>query len=122
MQYPIAVRVGALMEALWCARRLRASGKGQQGTVWVLHRSERVWDANTFEDGGAGQSRRCSKQPIGADVVLQLDQDTGAASACELQVSASCRRKPGCDRRHGLHECGAVHVPPWGTLGDCTYS
>ena len=52
-------------------------GKGQQGTVWVLHRSERVWDANTFEDGGAGQ-RTLLKEPIGADVVLQLDQDTGA--------------------------------------------
>ncbi len=52
--------------------------KGQQGTVWVLHRSERVWDAGTFEDGGAGK-QTLLKQPIGADVVLQLDQDTGAA-------------------------------------------
>ncbi|KAK9908849.1 hypothetical protein WJX75_003782 [Coccomyxa subellipsoidea] len=53
--------------------------KGPAGTVWVLHRGRRVWDATSFE--GPNQERVTYKEPIGEDVVVQLDQDTGEVVA-----------------------------------------
>jgi hypothetical protein len=52
--------------------------KGHAGTVWVLHRGGRVWDAQSFE--GESLERTTYKEPIAEDVVLQLDQETGAQS------------------------------------------
>ena len=81
-------------------------GKGQQGTVWVLHRGERVWDAGTFESNGAGEKSLLTT-PIAADVMLQLDQDTGAAlpSPCSatrlhmrLPTIESLQQEGGCSR------------------------
>lgn len=51
--------------------------KGHRGTVWVLHRAGRIWDAGSFADMGAGEETLL-KEPIPQDVVLQLDQETGA--------------------------------------------
>ena len=62
------------------ATQVSGVGKGQQGSVWVLHRGERVWDAATFEAGGGGERTQLTA-PIEADVMLQLDQDTGAPLA-----------------------------------------
>lgn len=56
--------------------------KGPAGTVWVLHRGRRVWDATSFE--GPNQERVTYKEPIGEDVIVQLDQDTGAAALLSL--------------------------------------
>lgn len=54
-------------------------GRGEAGTVWALHRGDRVWDAQSFE--GASGERTTYKTPIAADVVLQLDQESGAPPA-----------------------------------------
>eukprot|EP00884_Botryococcus_braunii_P000484 jgi/Botrbrau1/10436/Bobra.0133s0043.1 len=49
--------------------------KGLNGTIWVLHRGDRIWDASTF--GVLGVEKTQLKAPIKEAVVLQLDQDTG---------------------------------------------
>ena len=53
--------------------------KGLAGTVWVLHRGSRIWDATSFE--GAKNDRITYKEPIGEAVVVQMDQDTGAVAS-----------------------------------------
>ena len=60
--------------------QVSAVTKGQQGSIWVLHRGDRVWDAQTFEKGGAGE-RTLYTQAIQEDTVLQLDQDIGRGLA-----------------------------------------
>ncbi|BDA41933.1 probable peptidyl-glycine alpha-amidating monooxygenase [Coccomyxa sp. Obi] len=53
--------------------------KGLAGTVWVLHRGGRIWDATSFE--GANYDRITYKEPISDAVVVQKDQDTGEVLA-----------------------------------------
>lgn len=63
--------------------------KGPEGTVWVLHRGGRVWDADSFE--APDFERITYKDPIGEDVVVRLDQDTGAPAWAHLHfVPALC--------------------------------
>ena len=54
--------------------------KGTQGSVWVLHRGGRVWDANSFT-GNNGEVTTYT-EPIAEDVVFQIDQDTGRDPGC----------------------------------------
>jgi hypothetical protein len=49
--------------------------KGLNGTVWVFHRGDRVWDAGTF--GLLNGEKVLYKTPIKEATILQLDQDTG---------------------------------------------
>lgn len=57
--------------------QLSGVAKGHNGTVWVLHRGPRIWDMQSFADGGVGE-RTMYDSAIEEDMLLQLDQDTGA--------------------------------------------
>jgi hypothetical protein len=48
---------------------------GPDGTVWVLSRGGRVWDKDSFDASG---EHLTAKEPIDANVVMQLQPDTGA--------------------------------------------
>ena len=50
--------------------------KGQDHTVWVLHRGHRVWDSKSFKDAGRSEDVSYT-EPIHQPTILQLDQDTG---------------------------------------------
>ena len=58
--------------------------KGHRGSVWVLHRAGRTWDGGSFEGGGAGE-RTLLTETVAEDVVLQLDQETGALLCMRAQ-------------------------------------
>ncbi len=49
--------------------------RGHNGSVWAFHRADRVWGPASFDESG---ERFQEDQPIGEDVVVELDQDTGA--------------------------------------------
>ena len=49
--------------------------KGLNGTVWVFHRAERVWEGSSFS--GPNLEHVTHKEPIKGSTVYQLDQDTG---------------------------------------------
>ena len=46
-------------------------------TLWVLHRGDRVWTADTFKPGDGGE-QVADETPIAAATVLQLTKDSGA--------------------------------------------
>jgi hypothetical protein len=46
-------------------------------TLWVLHRGNRIWAADTFNPSN-GSEQIADETPIAADTVLQLAKDTGA--------------------------------------------
>lgn len=46
-------------------------------TLWVLHRGDRVWAADTFT-AASGSERAADESPIAAPTVLQLSKDSGA--------------------------------------------
>jgi hypothetical protein len=46
-------------------------------TLWVLHRGDRVWTADTFKPGDGGE-QIADETPIAAATVLQLSKDSGA--------------------------------------------
>lgn len=47
----------------------------EAGTLWVLHRGDRVWDADTFVRGQEGIVANAT--PIAAPPVLLLEKDSG---------------------------------------------
>ena len=55
--------------------------RGHNGSVWVFHRGDRVWDGATFT--GPRFEQVTLTEPIRQATVLQLDQDTG--ELCRLQ-------------------------------------
>ena len=55
--------------------------RGHNGSVWAFHRADRVWGPASFDDSG---ERFLEDQPIGEDVMIELDQDTGAYPAREI--------------------------------------
>ena len=55
--------------------------RGHNGSVWVFHRGDRVWDGATFT--GPRFEHMTLTEPIRQATVLQLDQDTG--ERCRLQ-------------------------------------
>ena len=54
--------------------------RGHNGSVWAFHRAGRVWGPASFD----ADDRFTEEQPIGEAVMVELDQDTGAESACSF--------------------------------------
>ena len=61
--------------------------KGHNGTVWVFHRGDRVWDGASFT--GPKAEHVTYTEPIAHKTVLQLDQDTGKP-ACSSLAKVLC--------------------------------
>lgn len=85
---PPSLQQGAAAASPVALGQVTGVAKGHNGSVWVLHRGDRIWDASSFEGGGG--ERTAHTEAIDADTVLQLDQDTGA-----LQL-------------RGLHSCSVL--------------
>ena len=67
---------GALQAAVG---QVAAVARGCNGTLWVFHRSERVWDEDSFSADGR---RITYDTPIAADTVVQINQVSSAAHCC----------------------------------------
>jgi hypothetical protein len=65
----------ATITLLYILTQVAGVAKGLNGTVWVFHRGDRVWDAGTF--GILNGEKVLYKTPIKEATILQLDQDTG---------------------------------------------
>ena len=59
---------GALQAAVG---QVSAVARGWNGTLWIFHRGERVWDEDSFSADGR---RITYNTPIAADTVVQIDQ------------------------------------------------
>ena len=75
---PPAPRTAASPAGPLSVGQLSGIAKGHNGTLWLLHRGPRIWDSQSFQEGGAGETTGYA-DAIAEDVVLQLDQDTGVA-------------------------------------------
>ena len=49
--------------------------QGPEGSLWVLQRAARIWDANSFSP--SNQQLMTYTEAIREDTILRLDQDTG---------------------------------------------
>ncbi len=58
--------------------QVSAVARGWNGTLWIFHRGERVWDEDSFSADGR---RITYNTPIAADTVVQINQ-VGPASQC----------------------------------------
>ena len=59
--------------------QVSAVARGWNGTLWIFHRGERVWDEDSFSADGR---RITYNTPIAADTVVQIDQVGSAAHCC----------------------------------------
>ena len=59
--------------------QVSAVARGGNGTLWIFHRGERVWDEESF---GADGRRITYNTPIAADAVVQIDQVGSSADCC----------------------------------------
>ena len=71
---------GALQAAVG---QVSAVARGWNGTLWILHRGERVWDEESFSADGR---RITYNTPIAADTVVQIDQVGSSAHCCSTGV------------------------------------
>ena len=70
--------------------QLAGVAKGHDGSIWIFHRGERVWDGGSFR--GSRAEEITYTEPIKQKTVHQLDQDTGIISCCTgyTLVHSSC--------------------------------
>jgi hypothetical protein len=91
---PSAAYAAPELAAAWAPPQMgQVSGiaRGHNGSVWAFHRAGRVWGPQSFD---ASQERITDEQPIGEDVMLELDQDSGApyhlsSTSCAVLAHAS---------------------------------
>ena len=62
--------------------------QGADGTLWVLHRANRVWDANSFTP--SKPELTTYTEGIAEDTVYRIDQDTGTLLAARSDRLQCC--------------------------------
>ena len=87
--------------------------QGADGTLWVLHRANRVWDANSFAP--SKPELTTYTEGIAEDTVYRIDQDTGTLLAARPDCLHCCPT-PGHLRAHHLP------LPLWGFRCCVTHS
>jgi len=91
---PSAAYAAPELAAAWAPPRMgQVAGiaRGHNGSVWAFQRAGRVWGPQSFD---ASQERITDEQPIGEDVMLELDQDSGAPCICQAPRVPCWRMRP----------------------------